>query len=792
MRQIIPLNDGWEFTRQFDERFPGGASEDFQTVRLPHTCQETPFDYFDEAVYQMDCGYRRRVAIPPDAQGQRIFLTVEAAGHSAQVYVDGHLCGPRHNCGYTAFTVELTDRVTPGTEALIAIEVNSRESQEIPPFGHVIDYMTYGGLYREVHLEIRDRSHIADVFAKPSLSGKLESDIVVEGDADTVRQSVFLKDVRQCWQEFPVGAAYLLDVPQVKLWDTERPVLYTLVTELMSGGRIIDRVETRIGFREAVFRKDGFYLNGKKTKLLGLNRHQSFPYVGYAMPASLQRYDADILKKELGLNAVRTSHYPQSRHFIDRCDELGLLVFTEIPGWQHIGGDGWKDIAVQNTREMVLQYRNHPSVILWGVRINESPDDDAFYRRTNAAAHELDPTRQTGGVRCYKKGSLLEDVYTYNDFSHDGTNAGCEPKKAVTSNPKKGYLISEYNGHMYPTKAFDDEEQRLEHALRHARVLDSVWEQTDIAGSFGWCFFDYNTHKDFGSGDRICYHGVTDMFRNPKLAAAAYGAMQDEVPVLEISSSMDIGEHPAGNRGRVYIITNADRVKFYKNDVFIREYTHRDSEFTHYSRPPIEITDYIGTQIEDTEHFKKKQAKYVRDILNESTRFGMSHLSASAKRKAAWLMLRYRMTFGDAYALYGKYIGNWGGEATVYRFEAIKDGKVVRTVCKSPFTAMRLHATVSHTELVEGDTYDAAAVRLRMTDQNGNLLPFFFGAVSASIEGEAEIIGPSTVLLRGGCGGIYIKTKGRSGKATLTLRAAQTEDVVLPFTVTAYKEDSHD
>ncbi len=121
---------------------------------------------------------------------------------------------------------------------------------------------------------------------------------------------------------------------------------------------------------------------------------------------------------------MRTSHYPQSRHFIDRCDELGLLVFTEIPGWQHIGGNGWKDIAVQNTREMVLQYRNHPSVILWGVRINESPDDDAFYRRTNAAAHELDPTRQTGGVRCYKKGSLLEDVYTYNDFFHDGTNAG--------------------------------------------------------------------------------------------------------------------------------------------------------------------------------------------------------------------------------------------------------------------------------------------------------------------------------------------------------------------------------
>lgn len=104
------------------------------------------------------------------------------------------------------------------------------------------------------------------------------------------------------------------------------------------------------------------------------------------------------MKRELGVNAVRTSHYPQSRHFVDRCDELGLLVFTEILGWQHIGGGAWKKQAVRNTGEMVRQYRNHPSVVLWGVRINESADDDAFYAETNAAARRLDPTRATSGV----------------------------------------------------------------------------------------------------------------------------------------------------------------------------------------------------------------------------------------------------------------------------------------------------------------------------------------------------------------------------------------------------------
>ena len=105
----------------------------------------------------------------------------------------------------------------------------------------------------------------------------------------------------------------------------------------MQNGNILDENVTLFGFRTAVFLKDGFYLNGKKVKLRGLNRHQSYPYVGYAMPESMQKRDADILKNELGVNAVRTSHYPQSRHFVERCDELGLLVFTEIPGWQHLG-----------------------------------------------------------------------------------------------------------------------------------------------------------------------------------------------------------------------------------------------------------------------------------------------------------------------------------------------------------------------------------------------------------------------------------------------------------------------
>ena len=193
--------------------------------------------------------------------------------------------------------------------------------------------------------------------------------------------------------------------PGVKPWEPDHPTLYTCRVSVVKYGQVLDVREVQVGFRTAEFKANGFYLNGRKTFLRGLNRHQSYPYVGYAAPEKLQREDARILKEELGCVAVRTSHYPQSQHFVDECDRLGLLVFTEIPGWQHIGGEEWKRQAVENVREMVMQYRNHPSVILWGVRINESQDDDELYNLTNGMARILDISRATSGVRYTEKSS---------------------------------------------------------------------------------------------------------------------------------------------------------------------------------------------------------------------------------------------------------------------------------------------------------------------------------------------------------------------------------------------------
>ena len=805
MRQIIQLNRDWEFTPEYSEDYKNGGGTG-EIVSLPHTVRELPYNYFDESEYQMISGYRRTLRLPEGCESKRVLLFIGAAGHCAEVYLDGELIA-EHKGGYTAFSVDLSGRLSSRIDSILCVKVDSRESLNIPPFGNVIDYMTFGGLYREVWLELREQSCIEDVFAMPSIpdsvdtvgkapgeiaattfDGIIRCAVTLRGAGDKrVRLSVFHsghEDAQPIVEEiFSPDKEHELTVPGARLWDIESPTLYTLRTELLNGDEVVDRVDTRIGFRRSEFKADGYFLNGRKLKLRGLNRHQSYPYVGYAMPRSMQIYDAEIMKNELGLNAVRTSHYPQSRHFIDGCDEVGLLVFTEMPGWQHIGDSEWKDTAVETMKEMVSQYRNHPSVILWGARINESQDDDEFYTRTNKAAHELDPTRPTGGVRYIKRSHLLEDVYTYNDFIHDGKAPGCEPKRNVTSDMSKPYLISEYCGHMFPTKTYDNEERLTELALRHTRILDAVAAEEDIAGSFGWCFFDYNTHRDFGSGDRICYHGVCDMFRNPKLSAAVYSSQQDKIPVLEINSSMDIGEHPASVRGSIYAFTNADSLRFYKNGEFIREYTPEDSPFVHLPHPPIEIDDFVGDRIYEGESFTKRQARYVKDILNDSAIHGMNYLSAKTKLKALYLKLIHGMKFETAYELYGKYIANWGDSASVFRFEAIKNGEAVRTVEKSPFTERRMQAIVSHTELIEGDTYDVASVRLMITDEHGNILPHFNSTVSVKVEGDLELIGPENAPIIGGMGGLYVKTVGKTGKGKLTIEAERLDKQTIYFTI---------
>src|SRR5260370_28189447 len=383
-------------------------------------------------------------------------------------------------------------------ENVLAVDVESTERPDIPPFGDQIDYLTFGGIYREVWLRIVPTTFIENIFAKPkavlSENAGLEVDCLLqhtEASREVLTLEAALREgdrlVAKATQRVPASEATTNPVAHtvhfdslsgIQLWALEHPNVYTVNGRLLKGSELVDQDSRTTGFRDAQFTDHGFELNGKVIKLRGLDRHQTFPFVGQAMPGRVQRNDARILRQNLKCNIVRTSHYPQSRHFLDACDEMGLLVLEEIPGWQHIGNEAWKQISIDTLGRMIRRDWNHPSIILWGVRINESKDDHDFYKSTNSLAHRLDPTRQTGGIRYFQSSEFLEDVFTMNDFGF--------PLKPP-SHPR--YLNTEFVGHTYPTKTIDQVEPLTEHTMRHARIHDQLASTPQYAAGIGWVAF---------------------------------------------------------------------------------------------------------------------------------------------------------------------------------------------------------------------------------------------------------------------------------------------------------------
>ncbi|MCY1511474.1 Beta-galactosidase [compost metagenome] len=456
------------------------------------------------------------------------------------------------------------------------------------------------------------------------------------------------------------------------------------------------------------------------------------------MGRSAQERDAEILKNTLHCNLVRTSHYPQSKWFLDHCDRIGLLVFEEIPGWQHIGGGAWKQEAIQNVRRMIERDWNHPSIIIWGVRINESQDSHDFYVETNRLARELDPTRQTGGVRYITDSEFLEDVYTMNDFilgneELPGANrprTALRPQQECTGlNRKVPYLITEFGGHMYPTKIYDQEQRQAEHVRRHLEVLNAAHGDPSISGAIGWCMFDYNTHKDFGSGDRICYHGVMDMFRQPKFAAYVYASQCEpsEDVVMKPVTFWARGERNIGGVLPLIVLTNCDEVELKYGSLVKRVGPDREN-FPHLPHPPVVI---------DHRHFTKDE------------------------------------------------LGVWGMKWEDAAFTGLIDGKAVarlRMVADPVPTTLEV---VADNATLRAEGRDSVRVIVRALDQAGNVLPFLNDAVDVTVTGPARLLGPERLVFQGGSTGFWLETTGAAGGIAVAVTSTRLGSVRLELSAVA-------
>ena len=755
------INFGWQFMDNYKEEYLNKLPNSSQTIDIPHCAKEIPYNYFNEQDYQFISTYQKLFDIEENISDKKIVLVFDGFMLKARIYLNGKDLG-EHISGWVQVKLDVTDIVKQKGNRLVVV-LDSREDKLIPPFGYAVDYLTFSGIYREVSYEVHPKTYLENIFVKSDISGKVKVEYDKVGDSEIKVSHKLLLDNEIAWE----SEVDEFKVENPSLWDLDKPNLYTLVTKIESKDGE-EEYRTRFGFRAAEFRPDGFYLNNKKVKLIGLNRHQGYPFVGFAMPKAMQEEDADLLKFKTGINIVRQSHYPQSEHFLNRCDEIGLLTINEIPGWQHIGKEKeWRGNFFVYLHKMILIQRNHPSLVAHGVRIDESQDDHELYAKANQVAHELDPTRQTLGVRNFANSELLEDIYAYNDFSCDSMRIGLiNPKKVKTQG--KPYLVTEYLGHMDPVKPTSDERTKVEVALRHAKVIDDNYKYENVCGAIGWCGFDYHTHVDFGSGDHICPHGVYDLYRNPKHSARIYASQLVKEPMLEVISNMKPGDYPEARYFDIYVATNCDYFDLFKNDEFVARYYPKNDQFKYLPHPPILIDDLVGKTFKE-ERFNKKSWPRIAKMFTHAATQGFNALTLKEKLYLAYMMKKYKVTYAELVDYYNIHVGSWGGMAKTYTFKGYINDQVVVQKKIGPSKKFDLEVEASKTVLTNKETFDAARVVIKHIDENGSLMQYSNRVIKIETEGPIKVLGDSAQALLGGQLSLFVFSKNEPGKSRLTI-----------------------
>jgi beta-galactosidase len=630
------LNQNWLFGGAYvaGSEAVGYQDSGFAQVTLPHTVVPLSWGNWDQTDWENVWIYRKHFSGAVLGHG-RVLVDFDGAMVNATVVINGTSLGT-HAGGYLPWSVELTPHLNQGDNVL-AVIVDSRwlnVPPNNPPGGAgSIDYLQPGGIYRDVTLRILPEVFISDVFARPENVLAASRSVVVQATIDAAARPAgplqvtaeLLDGSKQLATASATAAVTAAGTTVVQLTITgigdvsycspQTPRLYTVRTTLSSG----HSVTTTIGFREAVFKVDGFYLNGERHAIFGLNRHQLFPYIGMAAPARLQWRDAEILRNELNCTMVRCSHYPPSPHFLDACDQLGLMVWEEPPGWGYIGDAAFQGVVLQNVHDMVIRDRNRPSVIVWGTRLNETPNDAGLYEQTRQLAYQLDGSRQTSGTMTSSSlAGWAEDVFALDDYQSSGGNAVLAPPV-----PGVPYFVSEAVGALDGSRTYrwiDSGATLATQGRMHAQVHNIAQSDTRYAGLLGWCGIDY---ASITGGNRIWSTlktpGVTDTFRVPKPGAAFYRSQVSPAaagPVILPMFFWDFGPSSPrrGPGAGSMIATNCDRLEVYVGGIHVATGTPDTLNYGSLAYPPVvvdltvdgtglpelQVNGYLGTQLAAT------------------------------------------------------------------------------------------------------------------------------------------------------------------------------------------------
>ena len=735
------LNQGWLFGGVYRDGSadPGFDDSGFSPVTLPHTVVPLSWGGWDPASWEKVWIYRRHLD-GSALGGGRVFAHFDGVMTSARAMLNGTHAGS-HQGGYLPWSVELTDHLVPGDNVL-AVIVDSRWLP-VPPGGarrgaRAVDYLQPGGIYRDASLRVLPDIFLSDVFARPAdvLAASRNVDVRCTVDAASVpsgpatitaelldgpRRLASANAIMEITAADVASAAAvvtlnLAGIGDVTLWSPDTPKLYTVratVSAPPSGGEaapVTHTVSVRTGFREARFEPGGFFLNGRRLQIFGLNRHQQFPYTGMAMGARLQRRDAEILRRDLNCNIVRCSHYPPSPHFLDACDELGLMVWEEPPGWQHVGDAAWQDLTVQDVRDMVTRDRSRPCVVLWATRLNETASHPRLYARTRQAARELDGSRQTtGAMSTHSAAGWAEDVFGYDDYSSARFRRRLRPPRAGVP-----YLVSEAVGALAGPPAYrwkDSAAVLAAQAFLHAQVHDIARSDDRYAGLIGWAGIDY---ASLNGGNRIWNSlktpGVLDVFRVPKPGAAFYRSQVSPRvrPVILPVFCWDFGpgSPPGGPGPGAIIATNCDRLELYVGGEHYATATPDATLFPNLGYPPV-----------------------ITDLTIDAS--GLPEL----------------------------------------RIDGHASGRLAASVRMSADTSLDRLSLTADDQAIEADGTDSTRVTFRAVDAHGNQRPHVTGDVRLSLTGPAVLAGddPFSFGTYGSVGGAFVRSlPGRTGPVTVT------------------------
>lgn len=625
----VSFNDGWMFIRQdsinFDKILPGNIPNNkWEEVTLPHSAVIEPLVISDKQ-WTGICWYRKLYRAERRQRHMNSGLLFEGAMHDAIIYLNGAEIA-RHTGGYLPFYVNLTDDLEYGRENEILVRLDNRENPSIPPGKPLdeLDFLWYSGLYRNVSLYVTDKLHIT---TSPGAHSLLGGGIItgardISREAATLTVSVHVSNDDRIPRSFHMRNTLLdaagrdvassrservelepgqsrrlmtkIIVMQPSLWSPEQPFLYTLVTELQSDNGIIDRRETRTGIRSVrITPEKGLVVNGEPVQVTGTNRHQEYPYIGYALSDEASYRDAFKIM-EAGFNLVRCSHYPPSPAFLDACDELGLMVIDAIPGWQFIGDSLFHEASVSDTRQMCRRDRNHPSVIMWEASLNETIMPYSFLARLHETVKEELP---------YGNNYTCSWMDTICDVFIPARQHAAAPDYWKRYGMRKPVFISEYGDWEYYAQnaGFNQEEFKdLAPTERNSRQLRGAGERGMLQqaynfqeahndnlygpcfGDANWLMYDYNR----GYAPDIEASGIMDIFRLPKFAYWFYRSQTEMGPVCFIAHH---NLPSSGNTVRVY--SNADTVRLFRNDTLVAvQGPDSDPSAVNLKHPPFTFT----------------------------------------------------------------------------------------------------------------------------------------------------------------------------------------------------------